>query len=236
MPDHQAYAPGAGPPGPGKISSSLFTVSPDSVSLYPTVHASPTAFRRVIEPQSSSPRAAYNVTFGGPATSSGDNQKEEQVSGNVKPIPEGFHTVTPHIVCRDASRAIEFYKKAFGAEELGRMKGPDGKSIMHAVLKIGDSRIMLCDEFPDMHCLSPAALNGTPVGLHLYVRDTDAAFQQAVAAGATPTMPPQDMFWGDRYGRLKDPFGHEWSIGTHKQDLSPAEMAKAAATACAKKG
>ncbi len=152
----------------------------------------------------------------------------------AKPVPDGFHTVTPHLVCREASRAIEFYKRALGAEELGRLPGPDGKSIMHATLKIGDSVIMLCEEFPQMGAQSPLALGGTPITLHLYVQDADAAFERAVSAGATVTMPLTDMFWGDRYGVVKDPFGHQWSIATHQRDLSDAEIAKAAATACSK--
>ncbi|MGJ7918086.1 VOC family protein [Massilia sp. LXY-6] len=141
----------------------------------------------------------------------------------VRAIPEGFHTITPHLVCAGALDAIEFYKKAFGAVETGRMPGPGGK-IMHAQLRIGDSPIMLADDFPEFGCNGPQALKGTPVFIHLYVNDADAVFQQAVAAGAKPVMPMADMFWGDRYGQLDDPFGHRWSIATHKRDMTPQQM------------
>lgn len=153
------------------------------------------------------------------------------MSTKVRAIPEGFHTVSPHIIVKEAGKAIEFYKKAFGAEEVMRMPGPDGKSVMHAEMKIGNSMVMICDEFPEM-CKSPLSIGGSPVTLHLYVEDADAVFQRAVKAGATPTMPLTDMFWGDRYGKLKDPFGHEWSVATHKKDVTPEECAKAAAAFC----
>lgn len=147
----------------------------------------------------------------------------------VKPIPDGFRTVTPHMVVRDAEAAIEFYKKAFGAEEIMRMPGPDGKGVMHAEIKIGDSIIMMCGEMPQMErWVSPAKLNGTTMAICLYVPDCDAAFDRAVSAGAKVSMPLTDMFWGDRYGKLTDPFGHEWEIATHKKDLTPEEMGKAA--------
>jgi uncharacterized glyoxalase superfamily protein PhnB len=150
----------------------------------------------------------------------------------VKPVTDGYHTVTPYLVVRGADKAIDFYKKAFGAQEVVRMPAPDGQRLMHAEVKIGDSYVFLCDEFPEYGSgKSPQALNGTPVGLHLYVPDTDATFNQAVAAGATVKMPPADMFWGDRYSKVIDPFGHEWAISTHKEDLSPAEMAERAAKA-----
>jgi uncharacterized glyoxalase superfamily protein PhnB len=141
----------------------------------------------------------------------------------VAPIPAGFHTVTPHLVCEGAADAIEFYKKAFNAVELARMPGPDGK-LMHAQLRIGTSTIMLVDDFPDWGSVGPKALKGSPVTIHLYVEDTDALYNQAIAAGATAKMPPADMFWGDRYGVLIDPFGHIWSIATHKRDMTPEEM------------
>jgi uncharacterized glyoxalase superfamily protein PhnB len=141
----------------------------------------------------------------------------------VRAIPEGFHTITPHLVCAGAAEAIEFYKKAFGAVETGRMPGPGGK-IMHAQLRIGDSPIMLADDFPEFGCNGPQALKGTPVFIHLYVNDADATWAQAVAAGAKPVMPLADMFWGDRYGQLDDPFGHRWSIATHKRDMTPEEI------------
>ncbi len=148
------------------------------------------------------------------------------MKNKAKPIPEGFHTLTPHIVVKGASEAIEFYKKAFGAREVGRMPGPDGKSIMHADIIIGDSHLMLVDEFPDMGCLAPQTVGGSSVTIHIYVEDADAFFNQAVAAGAEVKMPLSDMFWGDRYGLVTDPFGHSWSIATHKEDLSPEEMGK----------
>ncbi len=156
------------------------------------------------------------------------------MAAKVKAIPEGFNTLTPHIVVREALKAIEFYKKAFGAEEVARMPGPDGKSIMHAELKFGNSMLMICEEFPEM-CRSPQAIGGSPVTLHLYVEDADAVFQRAVKAGATATMPLADMFWGDRYGKLNDPFGHEWSVATHKKDVTPEECMKAAAEFCGPK-
>jgi PhnB protein len=144
---------------------------------------------------------------------------------SVKAIPEGMHTVTPHLICSRAADAIEFYKKAFGAAELSRMAGPDGK-IMHASIRIGDSVIMLNEEMPDWGTLGPKSLKGSPVTIHLYVENADAAFDQAVNAGAKVTMPLDDMFWGDRYGKVEDPFGHHWSIGTHTRDVSPDEMQK----------
>jgi PhnB protein len=148
------------------------------------------------------------------------------MAGKAKPIPDGFHTITPHMIIRGAAKAIEFYKKAFGAEEIMRMPGPDGQSIMHAEIRIGDSVIMLNDEFPDWGKVSPQALNGSPVTIHLYVNDADAVFNKAVQAGATAIMPVADMFWGDRYGCLQDPFGHHWSVATHIADYTPEECMK----------
>lgn len=148
----------------------------------------------------------------------------------VNPIPAGFHTITPHLVVRNAAQAIAFYKKAFGAEEVMRMPGPDGQSVMHAELKIGDSCVMICDEAPDWGALSPQSLNGSPVTIHLYVPDADAVYQRAVSAGARATMPLSDMFWGDRYGKLVDPYGHHWSVATHVEDVSPEACAKRAAS------
>ena len=142
---------------------------------------------------------------------------------SVKPIPDGMHSLTPHLVCNGAADAIEFYKRAFGAVEMGRVPGPDGR-LMHAQVRIGDSALMLVDEWPDMGAVGPKALKGSPVTIHLYVTDVDATVTQAVAAGAKVTMPVDDMFWGDRYGRLEDPFGHQWSVATHKRDLSPEEI------------
>jgi PhnB protein len=144
---------------------------------------------------------------------------------SVQAIPKGYHTITPYMTVRDAARAIEFYKQAFGAKERGVMKGPDGK-VMHAELVIGDSIIMLADEFPEFGSLSPQSTGGSGTGLHIYIEDVDSAFDRAVKAGATVEMPVADMFWGDRYGKLGDPFGHKWSIATHKADLSVEEMKK----------
>ena len=143
----------------------------------------------------------------------------------VKPIPQGFHSVTPYLTLNDAARALDFYKRAFGAQEVVRMDGPDGK-IGHAEIKIGDSMIMLGDEMPSSGTRSPHSLGGTTAGVFLYVENVDSFFKQAVAAGAQVEAQPADMFWGDRYGRLKDPFGHSWSIATHKEDVAPAEMSK----------
>jgi uncharacterized glyoxalase superfamily protein PhnB len=134
-----------------------------------------------------------------------------------------MHTVTAHIVCEGASDAIAFYKKAFNAQELARLPGPNGK-VMHAAIRIGDSVVMLMDDFPEWGSLGPKALKGSPVTLHLYVTDVDASMKQAEAAGATVAMPVADMFWGDRYGQVIDPFGHRWSIATHKFDYSPEEI------------
>ncbi len=147
---------------------------------------------------------------------------------SVKSIPEGMHTLTPHLVCAGATDAIAFYAKAFGAVELSRLPGPGGK-LMHAALRIGDSHLMLVDEMPEWGALGPKALKGSSVTLHLYVDDVDAAIEKAVAAGAKVTMPVADMFWGDRYGKLEDPFGHQWSLATHKREVSAEEMQKAMA-------
>ncbi len=151
----------------------------------------------------------------------------------VKPIPEGFHSVTPHLTVEGAAAAIDFYKKAFGAVEMGRMPASDGKRVMHAMIRIGDSMIMLNDAFPEMGSKGPKALGGSPVTVHLYVQDSDKVFAKAVAAGATIAMPIADMFWGDRYGVVADPFGHRWSIATKKKDVSPEEMAAAGKAAMA---
>ncbi len=138
--------------------------------------------------------------------------------------PEALHTVTPSLIVKGGAAAVEFYKKALGAEEGHRMTGPNGM-IMHTELKIGDSVLFLSDEFPNMgFCKSPQSLNGASMGLNLYVQDCDALFRQAVAAGAKPIVEPQDMFWGDRFGQFVDPFGHAWSVMTRKEDLTPDEM------------
>ncbi len=146
-----------------------------------------------------------------------------QQASKVRPIPEGMPTLTPHLVCAGAAAAIEFYKKAFGAVEAMRMPGPDGK-LMHAMLRIGDSPLMLVDAMPQWGMVGPDALKGSPVTIHMCVEDVDATVERAVAAGAKVTMPVADQFWGDRYGKIEDPFGHHWSIATHIRDLSPEEM------------
>ena len=151
----------------------------------------------------------------------------------VKPVPEGYHTITPHLIVRDAARAIEFYKQAFGAKERGVMKGPDGK-VMHAELQIGDSIVMLADEMPEFGSRSPQSIGGSPTGLHIYTDNVDAAFDRAVKAGAQVEMPVMEQFWGDRYGKLKDPFGHSWSVATHVKDLSAEEMKRGMDEAMAK--
>jgi len=143
----------------------------------------------------------------------------------AKPIPEGFHTLTPYLTVKDAPRAIEFYKQAFGAQVRGIHYAPDGK-VMNADLKIGDSILMLAEEFPGMGANSPLALGDSPVTIHVYVEDVDKLFNQAIAAGAKAVMPVMDQFWGDRHGMVTDPFGHRWSMGTHKEDLTPAEIEK----------
>ena len=143
----------------------------------------------------------------------------------VKAIPDGYHTITPHLIVRDAAKVIDFYKKAFGAEEIMRMPGPSG-AIMHAELRIGDSAIMLGDEKPEMGCKSPQTLGGSPVSFYVYVQDVDAAWKRAVDAGVKIRMPLTDMFWGDRSGQVEDPFGHAWSLSQHVKDLTPEEIKK----------
>jgi PhnB protein len=143
----------------------------------------------------------------------------------VKPIPDGYYTATPYLIVKDAARAIEFYKEAFAATELMRLADPSGK-IGHAEIKIGNSPLMLADEFPEMGYRGPQSLGGTPVSILLYVEDVDARFQQAIAAGAKEMRAVKDQFYGDRSGTLVDPFGHVWTIATHKEDLSDEEIAK----------
>ena len=147
----------------------------------------------------------------------------------VRPIPEGFRSITPHLVCEGAAEAMTFYQQAFGATELGRLPGPDGK-IMHAEMRIGDSVLMLADDFPEYGSRGPRALQGSTVTIHLYVEDADALWQRALAAGATALMPLADVFWGDRYGMLSDPFGHRWSIATHRRDVTFEQMQAAMAS------
>jgi PhnB protein len=152
----------------------------------------------------------------------------------AKPIRDGFHTATPYLTVKGAARALEFYKRAFGAHETDRMTNPDGTSVMHAELRIGDSMLMLCDEFPQPGAgRSPESLGGTTSAVFLYVPDVDAAFKRAIDAGAKAVMPPTDMFWGDRFAKLTDPFGHQWAMATHKEDLSREEIQKRGAAAMA---
>jgi PhnB protein len=149
------------------------------------------------------------------------------MSEGAKTIPDGFHSINSYLVVRNAPKAIEFYKKAFNAEERFRMQGPDGNTIMHADLKLGDSVFMLTEESAEMKALSPESVGGSPVSMYVYVNDVDAIFNQAVSEGATVLKPVTDQFYGDRSGYLRDPFGHLWSIATHKKDLSPDELRKA---------
>jgi PhnB protein len=151
----------------------------------------------------------------------------------VKFQPEGYHTLTPYLIVRGGAEAIDWYKKVLGAVELFRFPGPPGK-IGHAELKIGDSLFMLADEFPEMDARSPQAFGGSPVGILVYVTDVDAIFKGAVAAGAKIVKPLQDQFYGDRSGTIADPFGHKWTIATHKEDVAPDEMARRAQAAMKK--
>jgi len=144
---------------------------------------------------------------------------------SVKAIPDGYYSLTPYLVCKGAEKAIAFYAKVFGAQEMMRMPGPDG-SIAHAEVKIGNSMLMLADENAERGHLSPETIGGSPCSIMFYTNDVDDVFKRAVAAGAKAEMPPVDMFWGDRMGNLVDPFGHKWAIATHKEDVSPEEMEK----------
>ena len=154
----------------------------------------------------------------------------------AKPIPEGFYTITPMVIVKDVRKAIEFYRKAFGAEELFAMPGPDGKGIMHAELRIGNSIIMMGEENPDCPSKSAESLGGSPVSFYLYVYHADESFARALAAGAESRMPVEEMFWGDRVGTVQDPFGYSWSLATHTRDLTPEEMQKGAEAFFAGKG
>lgn len=147
----------------------------------------------------------------------------------VKPVPEGFHTLTPYLVVQGAAAAIDFYKQAFGAEEHSRTLAADGVSIAHAELQIGDSLLLLCDQLPSAGINSPAVLGGSPVTLHLYVKDVDSLWRQALDAGVRVLFPLQDTYWGDRYGKVIDPFGHCWSLASRTRDLTPEEIAERAA-------
>ena len=155
------------------------------------------------------------------------------MSKNVKPLPEGYHALTPYLVVKGASRAMDFYAKAFGAKEKFHMPGENG-SIVHAELQIGDSVLMLADENPARGTHAPGTGGETSASIFLYVTDVDAVFAKATTAGAKTVMPPSDMFWGDRYGKLRDPFGHEWSVATHVEDVAPEEMQRRMAAAVAK--
>lgn len=150
------------------------------------------------------------------------------MANKVKPIPDGYHSATPYLTIKNAADAIEFYKRAFGAIEDMRMTDPRGR-VGHAEIRIGDSKIMLCDEFPEMNMRGPAALGGSPVTIHLYVEDVDALARQAVAAGGQLVRPVEDQFYGDRGAKLIDPFGHVWWIATHKEDVAPEELRRRAA-------
>ena len=141
----------------------------------------------------------------------------------VQPVPEGYHTVTPYLAVDNAAEAIDFYRRAFGAKERVRMPGP-GDTVMHAELEIGDSHVMLSDPFPQASTTPPKELGGTSASVFMYVEDIDAVYRQAIDAGASSLMEPDDMFWGDRFGSVQDPFGHSWTIATHIEDLEPEEM------------
>jgi PhnB protein len=160
------------------------------------------------------------------------NHEREAKTMAVKPIPDGYHTVTPYLAVDDAAAAIAYYEKAFGAKERVRMDTPDGK-VGHAELEIGDSLVMLSDEFPQGSTRSPKALGGTSAGVFMYVEDVDAVVKRAVGAGATVTMEVADQFWGDRFGTIRDPFGHSWSIATHVEDVTPEQVAERAREAMA---
>lgn len=147
------------------------------------------------------------------------------MASNVKAVPEGYHTVTPYLIIKGAADAIEYYRKALGAKERMRMPQPDGR-IGHAELEIGDSAIMLADEFPEMNVRGPKSIGGSPVTIHLYVDDVDAVAKKALAAGAKEIQPVKDQFYGDRAGKFEDPYGHIWYISTHKEDLSPEQISQ----------
>jgi PhnB protein len=153
----------------------------------------------------------------------------------IRKVPKGYHSVTPSLVVKEGLKAVEYYKKVFEAKDQGIMMTPDGKSVAHAELEIGDSKIMLCDEFPQMKCLAPFTVGGTPVSLYLYVKDVDKTFNLALTEGAKVLDPLTDQFWGDRHGCVQDPFGHIWSLATRVKDLTEEEMKKAAEEAFSKK-
>lgn len=152
----------------------------------------------------------------------------------VDAIPNGFSTITPHIVIKDCAKAIEFYKKALGAKELYKSLMPDGR-VMHAMIQIGNSFVMMADEFPEMSSVGPTTLGGTSFVLHIYTDDADKLYKQAIDAGSIPIMPVSEMFWGDRYGQIQDPYGHRWAIATHVKDVNPQEFEKIATKFFSKK-
>jgi PhnB protein len=158
------------------------------------------------------------------------------MSSYVTPVPDGFHTITPSLIVNDAVKAIEFYKSALGAEELQRMATPDGSKVMHSEVRIGNSIFFVVDEFPEMGQKSPSTLGGTPISLNLYVEDADAAFDRAVKAGARVLMPVEEMFWGDRFGMVADPFGHIWCFATHVKEPSLEEIMEGARAAFGEAG
>jgi PhnB protein len=158
------------------------------------------------------------------------------MTNKVKPIPDGYHAVTPYLFIKGAGRAIEFYKKVFGAKERLRMQMPGGDAVAHAELEFGNSVVMLADECPAMEAKSPQAIGGSPVMIHLYVDDVDTVFKRAVDAGAKVLQPLEDKFYGDRSGSITDPFGHLWGIATHKEDVAPDEISRRAAAMFEKKG
>ena len=155
------------------------------------------------------------------------------MKSKVKPVPDGYTTATPYLTIRNATKAIDFYQQAFGAQEIFRMPAPDGK-IMHAEILIGNSRLMLADESANTETKAPQTLNGSTTGIFLYLPDVDASFKQALKAGAKETMALQDMFWGDRFGKLTDPFGHKWMLASHIEDVSPTQMEERMAAAAPK--
>jgi len=158
------------------------------------------------------------------------------MTNKVKPIPEGYHAVTPYLFIKGAGRAMEFYKNVFGAKERLKMQMPGSDAVAHAELTVGDSVIMLGDECPEMHARGPEALGGSPVMIHLYVDDVDGVFKRAVAAGAKVLQPVEDKFYGDRSGTISDPFGHLWGLATHKEDVPPDEINRRAAAMFKEKG
>jgi PhnB protein len=170
-----------------------------------------------------------------PAARTPARRSAKRAAKKISPIPPGFTTVTPYMVCKGTAAAVALYTKAFGAKVKVRMDGPDG-TVVHAELQIGDSRIMLGEEQAAMDAKAPPTIGGTPVHIFLYVTDVDRWFERAVAAGARPEMPPTNMFWGDRYAKVSDPFGHRWLLATHVEDVSPKEMARRSAEAMAQPG